>query len=64
MRPNALEFRLVDSPESSAGEILDTVSVPLKGARVCLEERVLFETNRILIVGAKQGVYFSRARDF
>lgn len=56
---NEIQFRLIDSPEKASGEILDTQTVQRSGSNVCLNEQILFDRDRVLVVREKPGQYIS-----
>jgi hypothetical protein len=52
-------FKLINSPDKASGDLLDSVSAPRASSSFCLTEKVYFDTDRILVVKEKPGLYFS-----
>ncbi len=57
--PGDYHFKLIDSPESASGELLDELKVSRAKSNICTQERYLFDRDRVMVVKEKEGTYIS-----
>ncbi len=60
VRPDHFKFNLIDSADGSTGQLLDSIDVDRASRNICIQERVYFDQDRILLVRDKPGLYFLR----